>query len=40
MIDGNTSVDDLVALAGMEPFEALHMLAKLMDAGIVEVEAA
>jgi hypothetical protein len=39
MIDGHTSADELVALASMDPFEALHTLAKLMDAGIVEVRA-
>ncbi len=39
MIDGHTSVDELVALTNMDPFEALHTLGKLMDAGIVEVRA-
>jgi len=38
MIDGNTSVDDLVTLSGMDPFDALHVLAKLEDAGIVELQ--
>jgi hypothetical protein len=36
MIDGVTSVDDLVTLSGMDPFEALHLLVKLMDVGIVD----
>jgi hypothetical protein len=39
MIDGHTSADELVALAAMDPFETLHTLGKLMDAGIVEVRA-
>ena len=39
MIDGHTSADELVALTAMDPFEALHTLGKLMDAGIVEVRA-
>lgn len=37
MIDGHTSADELVALTSMDPFEALHTIGKLMDAGIVEV---
>jgi tetratricopeptide (TPR) repeat protein len=39
MIDGHTSADELVALASMDPFDALHTIGKLMDAGIVEVRA-
>ena len=39
MIDGHTSADELVALASMDPFEALYTIGKLMDAGIVEVRA-
>jgi tetratricopeptide (TPR) repeat protein len=39
MIDGHTSADELVALTNMDPFEALHTLGKLLDAGIVEVKA-
>ena len=39
MVDGRTSADELVALSAMDPFEAHHTLAKLMDAGIVEVRA-
>jgi len=37
MIDGRTSADEIVALSAMDPFEAHHTLAKLLDAGIVEV---
>jgi hypothetical protein len=37
MVDGNTSVDDLVTLSGMDPFEAMHVLHRLVRAGIVEV---
>jgi tetratricopeptide (TPR) repeat protein len=39
MIDGHTSAEELVALTSMDPFEALHTIGKLMDAGIVEVRA-
>jgi tetratricopeptide (TPR) repeat protein len=39
MIDGHTSVSDLVALTGMDPFDALHVFTRLLDAGIVEVQA-
>jgi tetratricopeptide (TPR) repeat protein len=39
MIDGHTSAEELVALTAMDPFEALHTIGKLMDAGIVEVRA-
>jgi tetratricopeptide (TPR) repeat protein len=37
MIDGSTSADEIIALTGMDPFEAHHTLGKLLDAGIVEV---
>jgi tetratricopeptide (TPR) repeat protein len=39
MIDGHTSADELAALTAMDPFETLHTIAKLLDAGIVEVRA-
>ncbi len=39
MIDGHTSAEELVALTSMDPFDALHTIGKLMDAGIVEVRA-
>jgi hypothetical protein len=39
MIDGHTSADELAALTAMDPFEALHTIGKLIDAGIVEVRA-
>ena len=38
MIDGHTSVSDLVALTGMDPFDALDVFTRLVDAGIVEVQ--
>ena len=34
-IDGRISVDELVAVSGMDPFDALRALANLLDAGIV-----
>lgn len=36
-IDGQTSVEDLVALSGMDPFETFHTLGRLLEAGIVGV---
>ncbi len=39
MIDGHTCVSDLLALTGMDPFDALHVFTRLIDAGIVEVQA-
>lgn len=39
MIDGHTCVSDLLALTGMDPFDALHVFTRLIDAGIVEVRA-
>ena len=35
MVDGMTSVNDLVALSGMDPFEVVHTLHRLLEAGIV-----
>lgn len=37
MVDGTTSVADLISLSGMDAFEALHTLSGLMEAGIVEM---
>jgi hypothetical protein len=39
MMDGATSVNDIVTLSGMDPFDALFALDRLLDAGIVEVPA-
>ena len=36
-IDGHTTVEDLVALSGMDPFETFHTLGRLLEAGIVGV---
>jgi len=36
LIDGRTSVDELLALSGMDPLDVLRGLASLLDAGIVE----
>ncbi len=35
LVDGNTSVNDLVSLSGLDTFEALRVLAGLLDSGIV-----
>jgi len=37
MIDGSTSVNEILALSGMDPFEAFRTVNRLLDAGIVEV---
>jgi hypothetical protein len=37
MIDGRTSFGELLSVTSMGPFEALRILAGLLDAGIVEV---
>jgi tetratricopeptide (TPR) repeat protein len=37
MIDGNTSVNEILTLSGMDPFEAVRVVNKLLEAGIVEV---
>jgi tetratricopeptide (TPR) repeat protein len=39
LIDGRLSVDELLAVSGMDPFEALRALSNLLDAGIVEARA-
>ncbi len=40
LIDGDTSVGDIVSLSGMDSFEALRVLNGLIDAGIVTLSAA
>jgi tetratricopeptide (TPR) repeat protein len=40
LVDGETSVGDLMSLSGMDPFEALRVLHGLLEAGIVSVERA
>jgi len=37
MIDGKTSVSEILALSGMDPFDAVRVVHKLLEAGIVEV---
>jgi tetratricopeptide (TPR) repeat protein len=39
-LDGATSVGELVALSGMDAFEAFRILNRLLDAGIIGVAAA
>jgi tetratricopeptide (TPR) repeat protein len=36
MIDGTISIDELLSVSGMDPFDALRALHNLLDAGIVE----
>jgi hypothetical protein len=37
MIDGRTSFGELLSVTSMGPFEALRIVARLLDAGIVEI---
>ena len=37
MLDGETALGDVVALSGMDPFEAHRILHRLIGAGIAEV---
>jgi len=37
MIDGQTSLEDLISLSGMDAFAALHTVNGLLDAGLVEM---
>jgi len=37
MVDGSTSVNEILALSGMDPFEAVRVVNRLLEAGIVEV---
>ena len=37
MVDGSTSVNEILALSGMDPFEAVRVVNKLLEVGIVEV---
>jgi hypothetical protein len=39
MIDGSTSLADVISLSGMDALEALHNLNALLDAGVVELPA-
>jgi hypothetical protein len=36
MIDGRVSIDELLSVSGMDPFDALRAFHNLLDAGIVE----
>lgn len=37
MVDGSTSVNEILALSGMDPFDAMRVVHNLLEAGIVEV---
>ena len=39
LIDGRTSVEELLALSGMDPFDVMRGISNLLDAGIVEAAA-
>ena len=36
MIDGSTSVNEILALSGMDPFDGLRLVHRLLEAGIIE----
>jgi tetratricopeptide (TPR) repeat protein len=36
MIDGSTSADEILALSGMDPFDGVRVVHRLLEAGIVE----
>jgi tetratricopeptide (TPR) repeat protein len=36
MIDGSTSAHEVLALSGMDPFDGVRMIHRLLEAGIVE----
>jgi tetratricopeptide (TPR) repeat protein len=38
LVDGSTSVNDLMSLSGLDAFDTLRILTGLIDAGIVEIE--
>lgn len=39
LVDGSTSVDQLVSLSGLDPFDTLRTLSGLLEAGILRSEA-
>jgi tetratricopeptide (TPR) repeat protein len=39
MLDGRTRIEELVTVSGLDPFEVLHLLARLERTGIVEIAA-
>ena len=36
LVDGRTSVNDLISLSGLDPFDTLRALTGLLEAGVVE----
>jgi tetratricopeptide (TPR) repeat protein len=36
LVDGSTSVNDLISLSGLDPFDTLRALSGLLEAGVVE----
>ena len=39
LVDGRTSVHELISLSGLDPFDTLRMLSRLLDAGVVRCDA-
>jgi len=38
LLDGRTNVDELISLSGLDTFDTLRMLSRLLDAGVVRCE--
>jgi tetratricopeptide (TPR) repeat protein len=39
LIDGRTRIEELVTVSGLDPFDVLHLLARLVGDGVVEIAA-
>ena len=39
LLDGRTRIEELVTVSGLDPFDVLHLLARLEKTGIVEIAA-
>ena len=39
LLDGRTRIEELVTVSGLDPFDVLHLLARLEQAGVVEIAA-
>lgn len=39
LLDGRTRIEELLTVSGLDPFDVLHLLARLEQAGIVEIAA-
>ena len=39
LVDGRTRIEELMTVSGLDPFDVLHLLARLESAGVVEIAA-